>query len=207
MIKIFKTTDSGVLQISEFEDNSWISMTNPTTEELFSVSSTYKIAPDDLRASLDEEERSRIEIEEYYSLILVDIPTIEERNGKDWYGTIPLAIIICDKAIVTVCLEDSPVLTAFMDGRVRNFYTHMKTRFIFQILYRNATLYLNYLRIIDRRSDAIEQKLHEATVNVISENEVKVMFKVAQAAVTPGQIAVFYDGEICLGGGTIFELI
>ena len=31
MIKIFKTTDSGVLQISEFEDNSWISMTNPTT--------------------------------------------------------------------------------------------------------------------------------------------------------------------------------
>lgn len=41
----------------------------------------------------------------------------------------------------------------------------MKTRFIFQILYRNATLYLNYLRIIDRRSDAIEQKLHEATKN------------------------------------------
>ena len=114
---------------------------------------------------MDEEERSRIEIEEYYSLILVDIPTIEERNGKDWYGTIPLAIIICDKVIVTVCLEDSPVLTAFMDGRVRNFYTHMKTRFIFQILYRNATLYLNYLRIIDRRSDAIEQKLHEATKN------------------------------------------
>ena len=75
------------------------------------------------------------------------------------------AIIICDKVIVTVCLEDSPVLTAFMDGRVRNFYTHMKTRFIFQILYRNATLYLNYLRIIDRRSDAIEQKLHEATKN------------------------------------------
>lgn len=36
MIKIFKTTDSGVLQISVFEDNSWISMTNPTTEELFS---------------------------------------------------------------------------------------------------------------------------------------------------------------------------
>ena len=105
MIKIFKTTDSGVLQISEFEDNSWISMTNPTTEELFSVSSTYKIAPDDLRASLDEEERSRIEIEEYYSLILVDIPTIEERNGKDWYGTIPLAIIICDKSLREVTYE------------------------------------------------------------------------------------------------------
>ena len=165
MVKILKTTDNGVLQIEDYEDGCWIAMTNPTAEELQDVSTKYNIAPDDLRASLDEEERSRIEVEENYALILVDIPTIEERNDKDWYGTIPLGIILCDKAIVTVCLEDTPVLTSFMDGRVRNFYTYMKTRFIFQILYRNATLYLNYLRIIDRRSDALEQKLHEATRN------------------------------------------
>lgn len=165
MVKILKTTDNGVLQIEDYEEGCWIAMTNPTAEELQDVATKYNIAPDDLRASLDEEERSRIEVEENYALILVDIPTIEERNDKDWYGTIPLGIILCDKAIVTVCLEDTPVLTSFMDGRVRNFYTYMKTRFIFQILYRNATLYLNYLRIIDRRSDAIEQKLHEATRN------------------------------------------
>lgn len=165
MVKILKTTDNGVLQIEDYEEGCWIAMTNPTAEELQDVATKYNIAPDDLRASLDEEERSRIEVEENYALILVDIPTIEERNDKDWYGTIPLGIILCDKVIVTVCLEDTPVLTSFMDGRVRNFYTYMKTRFIFQILYRNATLYLNYLRIIDRRSDAIEQKLHEATRN------------------------------------------
>ncbi len=34
----------------------------------------------------------------------------------------------------------------FMEGRVRNFFTYMKTRFILQILYRNATMYLHYLR-------------------------------------------------------------
>lgn len=165
MIKIFKTLETGVLQTEDFETGCWVAMTNPTAEELYNVSSRYNIDTDDIRASLDEEERSRIEVEDGYTLILVDIPTIEERNDKDWYGTIPLAIIVCEEAIITVCLEDTPVLTAFMDGRVRNFYTYMKTRFIFQILYRNATLYLNYLRIIDRRSDSIEQKLHEATRN------------------------------------------
>ena len=165
MLRKFQTTDNGVLQIDDFENGCWIALTNPTADELREVAEQYNIALDDLRAPLDEEERSRIEVEDEYTLILVDIPTIEERNDKDWYGTIPLAIIVCNSAIITVCLEETPVLTAFMDGRVRNFYTYMKTRFIFQVLYRNATLYLNYLRIIDRRSDSIEQKLHEATKN------------------------------------------
>ncbi len=165
MVKIFKTTESGVLQIENFESGCWVAMTNPTAEELHEVATRYDIDATDMRAPLDEEERSRIDVEDNYTLILVDIPTIEERNEKDWYGTIPLSIVLCNDTIITVCLEDTPVLTAFMDGRVRNFYTHMKTRFIFQILYRNATLYLNYLRIIDRRSDSIEQKLHEATRN------------------------------------------
>ncbi len=165
MVKIFKTAESGVLQIENFEPGCWVAMTNPTAEELHEVATRYDIDATDMRAPLDEEERSRIDIEDNYTLILVDIPTIEERNEKDWYGTIPLSIVLCNDTIITVCLEDTPVLTAFMDGRVRNFYTHMKTRFIFQILYRNATLYLNYLRIIDRRSDSIEQKLHEATRN------------------------------------------
>ena len=95
-----------------------------------------------------------------YTLILVDVPMIEERNDKDWYGTIPLGIIVTDKMIFTVCLEDTQVLTRFMEGRVRNFYTYMKTRFILQILYRNASMYLRYLRIIDKKSEQVEEKLH-----------------------------------------------
>ena len=62
--------------------------------------------------------------------------------------------------IITVCLEDTPVLSSFMDGRVRNFYTYMKTRFILQMLYKNANMYLHYLRIIDKKSEQIEDLLH-----------------------------------------------
>lgn len=165
MIKIFKSSEKETSQIEEYEEGCWVAMTNPSAEELKEVSERYHIDADDLRAALDEDERSRIEEEDGYSLVIVDVPMIEERNDKDWYGTIPMSIIKCDDAIITVCLEDTQVLTAFMDGRVRDFYTYMKTRFIFQILYRNATLYLNYLRIIDRRSDVVEQKMHESTRN------------------------------------------
>ena len=36
--------------------------------------------------------------------------------------TIPLGIIVTQKMIFTVCLEDTQVLTRFMEGRVRNFF-------------------------------------------------------------------------------------
>ncbi|HSB61281.1 MAG TPA: aminomethyltransferase beta-barrel domain-containing protein, partial [Vicinamibacteria bacterium] len=43
----------------------------------------------------------------------------------------------------------------------------------------------------------------EATVRPIAEGRVEVRFDAPQRAVTPGQAAVFYDGEVCLGGGWI----
>ena len=165
MIKIFRTIEGSIHQVNEASEGCWIALVNPTATEILDIAKEYNIEQDDLRAPLDEEERSRIEVEDNYTMILVDIPTIEERNDKEWYVTIPLSIIITEDIIFTVCLEDTPVLSAFMDGRVRNFYTYKKTRFILQILYKNATMYLHYLRIIDKKSEVVERKLHGSTRN------------------------------------------
>jgi magnesium transporter len=129
------------------------------------VAEATGIEVDHLRAPLDEEERARIEVEDNYTLILVDIPTLEKRNDKDRYVTIPLGIIVSDNCMITVCLEETPVLKCFIDGRVRDFYTYKKTRFILQILYRNASTFLQNLRTIDRKSEEVERKLHISTQN------------------------------------------
>ena len=143
VVRIFKTIEGAIHEIQEPQEDCWIAMTNPTATEIFEMSERFGIEVDDLRAPLDEEERSRIEVEDNYTLILVDVPMIEERNDKDWYGTIPLGIIVTKKMI----------------------FTYMKTRFILQILYRNATMYLHYLRIIDKKSEQVEEKLHMSTRN------------------------------------------
>ena len=165
MVKYFRSEDGKIRERTEPETGGWIALTNPTAAEILEVSARYEIDIDDLKAPLDEEERSRIEMEDHYTLILVDIPIIEERNEKDWYGTIPMGIIMREDIMITVCLMETPILTAFMEGRVRGFNTYWKTRFILQILYKNASWYLHYLRIIDKKSEEVETRLNKSSKN------------------------------------------
>lgn len=165
MIRYYLTVNGTITEIESAEPGCWISLTHPNASETELVASRYHIDLDDLRAPLDEEERSRIETEDNYTVIVVDIPAIEERNGADWFVTLPLGIFVTEDVIITVCLQDTPVLSAFTDGRVRDHYTFKKTRFILQILYKNAQLFLQYLRIIDRKSEIVEKSLHKSQRN------------------------------------------
>ena len=63
------------------------------------------------------------------------------------YTTIPLGILLTQELIVTVCSVDTPVLADFSACRVRGFSTRKKMRFVYQILYRAATIYQQELRL------------------------------------------------------------
>ena len=163
MITIYRSDEEQQLtEITQPEDGCWISVVKPTSEELEKLHEITEIDADDLKAPLDLEERSRLMLENDYTMVLVDIPTHDE---EDHYETIPLGIYMTKEYIITMCLQDSSILRAFAKQRVKEFYTFKKTRFLFQLLYRNATTYLRYLRIIDRKSDKIEEQLQKSQKN------------------------------------------
>lgn len=165
MIKYYLTAPDGTHQIEAPAPGCWISLVAPTEEELRSVSEYRALDMDILKAALDLDERSRIDADEGYTMVLANIPTVEERTDIDLYTTIPLSVIIAGDCIITVCSEDSPIIRSFEQGKVKDFHTYMKSRFILQFLYRTATLYLQYLRIIERKTDEVEDKLHRSTQN------------------------------------------
>lgn len=162
---MFLSTALEFKEIETFEPGAWINLVNPSQEESIIISEQFNIDITDLRAPLDVEETSRITVEDDYTLIIVDVPTYEERNNKSYYVTIPLGIIVTENAVITTCLQELTLFDNFYKRRVRNFYTFMKTRFVFQLLYRNAELFLTALRTIDRQSDKIEAQLENATKN------------------------------------------
>ena len=166
MIKYY-ITKKGVLEsIDEAVKGCWINMVHPTEKECQEIETKYGIDPDDLRAALDEEETSRIAKEDDYTIMLVDIPSIEERDGKDRFVTIPLGVIVAKDVLITVCLENTTVLN-FVKKNKPDVDTNFKTRMVLTILLENAKLFLKDLRIINKKTEQLEQDLHKSIENAV----------------------------------------
>ena len=163
MINFYRTDNRMISELEEFEKDSWIKLTAPTLEECSEVAEKFDIDLADIRAALDDEESSRVSVEDEYTLILVDIPSAEVRNNRKGYTTIPLGIILAEDVIITVCAEETSVLMPFIRQRVRDFSTKKRMRFTYQILYNGCMTYQSLLRSIDRKRTEIEERIHETT--------------------------------------------
>uniref|UniRef100_UPI004027CC56 magnesium transporter CorA family protein n=1 Tax=Megasphaera micronuciformis TaxID=187326 RepID=UPI004027CC56 len=165
MLEVFKHNNGHLeddLSIATAEKGSWINVVNPDADDLQIVSMVTEIPTDVLKMALDTEERSRVEIEDDYVFVGIIITSI---LVKDSYDTLPLGVIITPDFIVTVCLQETDVMKAFTQNKYPLFYTFKKTRFLFQILFRTATLFLRYLQQINHRTDDIESILRHSMRN------------------------------------------
>lgn len=166
MKTIYRTDDRIIRRLEEFEPGAWVNLTAPTLEECADVSERFGMDIEDVRAALDDEESSRISIEDNYTLILVDIPSAETRNNRHTYTTIPLGILLTEEVVVTCVQEETAVLRTFVEQRVREFSTKKQMRFTYQILYNTAMVYQSLLRSIDRKRTEIEERIDQNTEDV-----------------------------------------
>jgi len=150
------------LTLDTLVKNCWFNLINPTMSELEAVAAATNAPMDFLKAALDDEERSRIELEEDHILVIINIPIMLSPTS---YDTLPLGIIVCRDYIITVCLENNPIVAEFNRNTCRQFSTAKRTRFLFQFLYKAASYYLKYLRQINRQTDLIELDLRKSMKN------------------------------------------
>jgi magnesium transporter len=166
MYNIFKGTTDGLMITDEIQKDCWVRVSNPTPEECEFLSKSLGIPIAFLTDPLDVDERARIEIDEGVTLVIVRIPYFDKDNIDIPYMTIPLGIVFTDDCIVTVCLKFVENFLDFVNGKVKNFSIENRGRFLIQIFFRTALLFLSYLKDINKRTDFIEGELHKSMRNV-----------------------------------------
>ncbi len=169
MIKYYKTIDNIVTEIDSQEAGCWISVISPNEDEIKYIIEEFNLDAGFVRSSLDEEENSRIELEEDQTLIIVDYPVESEESSNEFkmanYYTMPMGIIFTQTNVVTISLKENATLNDLKSGVIKNVNTNHKTRFVLQMLLRISFRYLQYLKQIDKTSSSTEQKLYKSMKN------------------------------------------
>lgn len=158
MLTILNTQEETTLKTDTISKGSWVNLSAPTNQEVLNVAHKLHIDLKDMRSALDSDEVSRLEKEEDYTLLLVDIPTVILKNQRAIYTTIPLSVIYSKENIVTVCLEDSPVIKKLINNQTA-ICTYKRTQLIYKILYNTAKLYMEYLIKINSMRSYIENNI------------------------------------------------
>lgn len=175
MMNIYRTENGVLNEVKELQPGVWVKLTKPDAEENQMIVDHYGIDYGDVVAALDDEESSRIEVEDDYTLILVDIPINEIRNGEAYYTTIPMGIILTEDAVITVCREEAEIFERNLRFKMRKFSTRKKMRFVYHILFSITRIYLYDLRAIDKKRTEIEERAGKNTKNadIISLHELE----------------------------------
>ncbi len=164
MIKILRSTESGLVEIKEVVSGCWINAVNPTAQE---IEYLQKLGRNDdfVLYPLDLDERARVEKENDEILIIVRIPHYNGESADIPYITIPLGIIMRPNMVVTVCRLDNNLVSEVAGGRIRGFSTAKQNRFVLHFLLSTAAKYLSYLKEINRHVDTLEDCLQRSIEN------------------------------------------
>lgn len=156
MVKMYRTDmkTNKFSKVNDFERGTWINMVNPNEGEIEEICEKLKIDSEFIKYPLDYEEKARIDKEDDVTLFIIDVPIIEEKEEKKLYTTMPLGMIVVrDDFFITVSLQETSIIKDFEKGKIKNFYTYKKTRFILQILYNNSSQFLSVLKQINKQSE------------------------------------------------------
>ncbi len=167
MIQYFKIVEQQTIAIDKPITGSWVNILPPLKQEEFNeLSNLLNIPIDFLKDSLDIDERSRYETDEDVKLIVIKTPTENNSfNESDaFYITIPICIILTNGQIVTVNSFENEAIKKFLNS-FQNRHPDKKNMMVLKIFEKITTNFQEYLKEINQRRNALEQKLYDSNRN------------------------------------------
>ena len=137
----------------------WINLFDPSPNEINDLAQKLGIPHDFLTAPLDTDEIPRTEKDDSFTFVLIRIPFFRGKDDPVPYSTIPLGIVFNDDLLVTVCSVETELLREMTMATARNVSTSKRHRFILRLFLRVANRYLQYLRVINKAVEQLEDRL------------------------------------------------
>ncbi len=158
-------TGTSFTRLNEYQPNCWINSQELTNEEVELIINEYNVPRDFIMDVLDTDERSRMEIEEDQTLIILRVPLNTQNNGIPFI-TVPLGIVLSNHHIITICSKRTEIIPALFKAVNDNKITiHNRFDYVLRIFLISAVWFLQFLKEINVQTALIEKDLENATKN------------------------------------------
>lgn len=170
MVIVFKEEGKKLVRV-EYQDDedfpvesgSWIHLTNPNSQLIEKISKLTSISKDMLMCALDEEESARVDSDDGDTLIVLDTPYLLDKE-KSFFSTAPFLIAYNRSYYVTIQRHNFELMDELFK-RVKVIEPHKHVRLTLNLVYRLATLFINYLKKINLHTETLETSLRTSTKN------------------------------------------
>lgn len=164
MIRYWKKDGGSIVSVDGAGRDVWIDVRDASRADLATLEKEYDVLPEHLQDVLDVDERSRIEKEDSYTMLILRLPAYDQRYDVAYF-TVPVGVILFKEKVITVCASDNEVLAELSSGRVKDLSPANKSAFVLKLMGRAAIGYLRHLKELNRRTTAIELELQRSVKN------------------------------------------
>lgn len=164
-----------VLSTPESGRRSWVSLTNPTEEEINEVTAATGIDKGSLRQALDPYKIGGVDVidgvdDGGYIAIVIDVPFEEDmtRGGHttQLFQTYPLGIIMFNRGVVTVSLKELDSVTELIEDHARlSSVINKRSLLVLALLHAAAQSCTTILADMNRRAKQLEEQLYTSMDN------------------------------------------
>ena len=152
--------------MSENLTREWINFSDQKLFDKSYLSKTYHIPEEFLFYATDKDESARIEIDDETKslLIIFDMP-FEDQTDVAYYSSGPMSFIVTKEVIITN-VADKKMATILKNSKLlHQLNPKHKTSFVLHFMLAIAKIYVDKIRILNRKRILIEQTLGKAPKN------------------------------------------
>ncbi len=161
MLEILKLSKGKFETLDKPVKGSWINVILPVEEDIERLKSIVDVPKDILSTLMDLEEIPMIERYNGFTFVIIRTPQKTQNNQNLGYFTIPLGIIMSDKYLITICFSKNDVVDKM---KTLKFDTN-GIEPVLKMLLASSIIYMNYLKEINKKINAIENELEKTTKN------------------------------------------